>query len=272
MSQRSQVANSGSRPIAACSAACAAPGTSACDQPDLVEDVLRQRVPDGAGAQLARRQVERRLVDQLAGAQPAAQVADHLVGHVDRAERDGQRPVPAARRGGDDRDVGDVASRRRSTAGRRRAPGPRASSRSRSIDDVRTGPGAGRPRPRAPCRARRRRRPSRSASRSPASTTATGAAAGAADVGARAARGRSRTSRPGAAAARPRSTSCVERRADRRGAAAPDRSRRSPARARADGNSAAAQHSCGPSTYGFSGSKTLASTGRPNTASGWCTR
>ncbi len=35
MSQRSQVANSGSRPIAACSAACAAPGTSAHSSPTV---------------------------------------------------------------------------------------------------------------------------------------------------------------------------------------------------------------------------------------------
>ena len=39
-----------------------------------------------------------------------------------------------------------------------------------------------------------------------------------------------------------------------------------------DGNSAAAQHNCGPSTYGLVGSVTVASMGRPNTAPGWCAR
>ena len=38
------------------------------------------------------------------------------------------------------------------------------------------------------------------------------------------------------------------------------------------GSSAAAQHSCGPSTYGLAGSVTVASIGRPKTARGWWTR
>ena len=55
---------------------------------DLVERVLRRACTRPPGAQLPRRQVERRLVEHLAGADPPAQVADHLVGDVDRAERD----------------------------------------------------------------------------------------------------------------------------------------------------------------------------------------
>ena len=39
-----------------------------------------------------------------------------------------------------------------------------------------------------------------------------------------------------------------------------------------NGSSAAAAHRCGASTYGFPGSSTLASRGRPKTASGWLTR
>ena len=38
-----------------------------------------ERVPDGRGAQLARGQVQRGLVDELAGADPPPQVAHHLV-------------------------------------------------------------------------------------------------------------------------------------------------------------------------------------------------
>ena len=52
-------------------------------------------------------------------------------------------------------------------------------------------------------------------------------------------------------------------------AAGPPNSSRS---ASVSGSSAAAHASCGPSTYGFAGSNTVASTGRPNRAAGWCTR
>ena len=51
MSQRSQVATSGSSPIAACSAACAAPGMSAAVDPGAGEHGLRHRPPDRLGAQ-----------------------------------------------------------------------------------------------------------------------------------------------------------------------------------------------------------------------------
>ena len=43
-------------------------------------------------------------------------------------------------------------------------------------------------------------------------------------------------------------------------------------RPRSGGSSAAAAHRCGASTYGLAGSSTVASTGWPNSASGWCTR
>ena len=86
MSQRSHVAKSGSRPIAACSAACAAPGTSAVRYPCFGKCLDRDGVPDRSGTQLPHRQVERSLVDDLAGADPPAQVAHHLVGDVDSSE------------------------------------------------------------------------------------------------------------------------------------------------------------------------------------------
>ena len=59
MSHRSQVANSGSRPIAACSAACRAPGTSGRRDAGRGERLRRDGPPDRHRAQLPRRQVER---------------------------------------------------------------------------------------------------------------------------------------------------------------------------------------------------------------------
>ena len=91
MSQRSQVANSGSRPIEACSAACAAPGTSAAAEPGPGQAVRVDGPPDRAGPQVPGRQVERLLAEHLAGDHPAAQEGDDLVGHLDGPER--QRDV-----------------------------------------------------------------------------------------------------------------------------------------------------------------------------------
>ena len=71
-SHRSQVASSGSMPIAACSAAC-----SGARQLDLVEPGALERVPASSVNQTARvrswraGQVQRELVEHLAGAQPA---------------------------------------------------------------------------------------------------------------------------------------------------------------------------------------------------------
>ena len=79
MSHRSQVANSGSRPIEACSAACAAPGRSAVGQPGVLEDRGRHRPPDRGGAQRPLGQVERLLGDHLARGHPALEVGHHLV-------------------------------------------------------------------------------------------------------------------------------------------------------------------------------------------------
>ena len=58
MSQRSQAANSGSRPIEACSAACAAPARSTPWRPARLAGPAN-RPPHRPGAQRARRQVER---------------------------------------------------------------------------------------------------------------------------------------------------------------------------------------------------------------------
>ena len=66
MSQRSQVANSGSSPIEACSAAWAAPGRSASATPDSVEHVVGQRPPDRGRLEHPLGQVERLLADHLA--------------------------------------------------------------------------------------------------------------------------------------------------------------------------------------------------------------
>ena len=72
MSQRSQVANSGSSPIEACSAAWAAPGRSALRDAGLVEHVVGQRPPDRGGLQRPLGQVERLLADHLARRAPGA--------------------------------------------------------------------------------------------------------------------------------------------------------------------------------------------------------
>ena len=110
MSQRSQVAKSGSRPIEQCSAACAEPGRSIVASPLGLEGVVGDGPPDGRGAQRALGEVERLLADHLAAGLTAHQERHDLVGDVDLAH--GQPAVaPAAvvllR---DDRDVGGLAS------------------------------------------------------------------------------------------------------------------------------------------------------------------
>ena len=96
MSHRSQVAKSGSSPIEACSAACAAPGTSAAASP------ARSRPASSTVHQTARvrrwrgRQVQRLLAEHLAGDHAPAQERDHLVGHLDACRRTASRaPRPA---------------------------------------------------------------------------------------------------------------------------------------------------------------------------------
>ena len=92
MSQRSHPANSGSRPIAACSAACSAPGTRLSQMPGGQQRVQGDGVPDGPGVQGVPRHVQADDVDQLP-VRPPPQVTDHLLGDLDRAEPD---PHPAA--------------------------------------------------------------------------------------------------------------------------------------------------------------------------------
>ena len=111
MSQRSQVANSGSSPIEACSAACAAPGQ--VDGRDAAgrQQPGGQRPPDRRGVQGALGQVERLLAERLARGHPAAQEGHHLVGDPHPAEADpGGAPVGVLALLGD-LDVGDLPGR-----------------------------------------------------------------------------------------------------------------------------------------------------------------
>ncbi len=111
MSQRSQVANSGSSPIEQCSAAWAAPGRSAVSRPASVRAsggtvhhtaVVRS---DCGG------QVERLLAEDLAAGLAPHEVGDDLVRHVDLAQREPALAPPAVLPLGDHRDVGDLAGR-----------------------------------------------------------------------------------------------------------------------------------------------------------------
>src|SRR6266550_2793829 len=57
-------------------------------EPVTVDRVCGQRVPDRAGPQLPRGQVQRRLVQHLSGGDPAPDVGDDLVGDVHRPKMD----------------------------------------------------------------------------------------------------------------------------------------------------------------------------------------
>ena len=72
MSQRSQVANSGSSPIDACSAACAAPGRSAAASPARRARRSGSVHQTAVVSQRALGQVERLLADHLAARATAA--------------------------------------------------------------------------------------------------------------------------------------------------------------------------------------------------------
>ena len=98
MSQRSQVAKSGSSPIEQCSAACAAPGRSGAARPASSSDVVGHRPPDRAGAQRPLGQVERLLAEHLAARLAALQERDDLVGDVDLAEGEPAAPPVAGAR------------------------------------------------------------------------------------------------------------------------------------------------------------------------------
>ena len=112
MSHRSHVANSGSRPIEQCSAACAAPGRSAAASPDSASRSAGHGPPHGRGAQRALRQVQGLLAQHLAG---RAGVAGGRTppGATPRPRRSESRhgtPV-AVLALGQHRDVGDLAGR-----------------------------------------------------------------------------------------------------------------------------------------------------------------
>ena len=264
MSHRSQVAISGSSPIAACSAACRAPGTSAASTPAGARACGEMREPDRDRPQLPYRQVQRPGVDHLAGADPAALVRDDLAGHVHLAEEQPDRAGVHVRADRHHGQVGDVAGvggpvRLRGVHQRDRVvqvqvvdhvrdalvqvdrPGVQHEVRRARVDGAEQPPGGrldhGRP--------------------------------GAPPVPRRSTSGRPRCVQyqpAGPPPQRPGGDQRLDCR-DGRGAAEQfqvGRGERAPR--------TAAQHSCGPSTYGLVGSSTVASTGRPNSASGWCTR
>ena len=265
MSQRSQVAKSGSSPIEQCSAACAAPGRTSGGEPGLGQRVVRDRPPDRGGAQRARpagraaprrsprRSGWRRLRNETTWWETSTSPT--------REPALAPRPVDALLH---DRDVGDLAGRRGvvgvgpgdhgdvvveverldqvglaavdvDRAARARCCGPGRRRRCRPPGRSRTrraGPGAP-PVERMSARSAARRRsvqyqPEGRRRSSPASVSA------------------STTSRASGRRARGRPWS----------AAAPARPRTGAGRAR----------------RGCAGSNTVASTGRPSSASGWCTR
>ena len=214
MSHRSQVATSGSRPIAACSAACSAPGTSGRLDPGARQRLRRQREPD-------------RHVRSVAGGRSSGRVSitspvpmpPPLVrrppGWSRRPRRGTGRPVRRPRRSGPTTTDRSVTSRAwvdqsGSSACDQRAP--RRPGRARRPRTRR--PGAGRPRRRA------RWKCAEPASTVPSSrpvadsTTATGAP----PVPRRSTSGRpgaASTSRSGRWRSAPAATSAVDRRLGR---------------------------------------------------------
>ena len=102
--------------MAACSAACAAPGRS-------IPAAARRGAlpggdgpPDRAGGQPPLRQVEHVLADQQPGLRAAAGIGDHLPGHEHVAEADAGRSPVGALELADELDAGDLA-RHRGVAG-----------------------------------------------------------------------------------------------------------------------------------------------------------
>ena len=98
MSQRSHIAQSGSRAISECSAAWSEPSSRGISLEALEHPRLGQE-PDGLGLELGLRQLERDELEALLGLDRALLVADHLVGDDDAAEGelDAEPPVGAAR-------------------------------------------------------------------------------------------------------------------------------------------------------------------------------
>ena len=165
MSQRSQVANSGSSPIEACSAACAAPGKSRRRRRPGEQRPASTASPHRPGAQ--------RRAGRSSGVSPStspvrAAAAGSATTWLSRRPCRSAAPVDGARVGrdgsSDDRDVGDVARRGGVVRVARPAPARRVLEVERPRPR-RSRPGAGRPRRRAPSVGRRRRRRCRAAAR-----------------------------------------------------------------------------------------------------------
>ena len=150
MSHRSEVATSGSIPMAACSAACAAPGMAASATPARAQQVGGEGPPHGLGRQRARGQVQGMLADDLARRQPSQERGD-LGPDLDVAEVS----TPTGPHCAGALDGHDVERRHRTRLGRPAGvadagPGRSRSSRSRLDDDVACRPGGRRPRPGGP--------------------------------------------------------------------------------------------------------------------------
>ena len=226
---------------------------------------LRQRPPHRAGPQRARRQLQRLLTEHLPGAaaaasgrrppgwspRPCRSTGSPRASSTCAASRAIRMSVTSRAvrgvvglRGLHERDVrrpGRAVARRTSRPG-----GDRPPRRGRSCGRTARRPcrAAGRCPPRRPGWAPRRRRGCRPGRR-PGPRRVQNQPVG---------RRRSSPRRPGR-----RTTSAVD---------GPNSSRSGSV----SGSSAAAAHRCGPRTYGLSGSSTVASTGRPKIAAGWCTR
>ncbi len=79
--------------MAACSAACSAPGTRSAPDAVFLEQFRRDRVHHRAGVQRLRGHVEFHRVEYFARRQPA-QVSHHLMGHLHLHQRDADLAVP----------------------------------------------------------------------------------------------------------------------------------------------------------------------------------
>ena len=266
MSQRSQVANSGSSPIDACSAACSGAGHVRRGQPGRAPAPASSTVHQTARVRRCRGgRSSGSSPEHLAGDQPRRRNDDDLVGHLHGAERQPRVAPRPARVGLEHADLGDVRGRSSSSPGSaRRRPG-HGLLEVEVRHDVGARPGARTPRRRARCCPPRRRPRCRAPGRCPPRRCARpGRRPRGGRPGRWPGRGGSSTS-PWPAGAAARAASMLQHAPARRPEAAPGR-RRSTAAPRRRRTGA------GASTYGLSGSSTVASTGLPNSASGWCTR
>ncbi len=96
-SHRSQIANSGSRPISACSAACTAPMIATRFDPGVDQDLDRHGVPARSGHELPRREVKRYDLEHLVGRCSSSLVRDEAMTHGNGAEMRGRPSRPATR-------------------------------------------------------------------------------------------------------------------------------------------------------------------------------